>query len=178
MRSEEDRRAGEEYARLYARHQREIFGYVLTLVANLTDAEEVMQEVAAALWKKFDEYDRSVPFVPWARKFAHFELLMHRRRSKRRFAFLTDEIVETLAKEESETGGRAYAERQALDGCMEKLPAKDRDLVRQRYYESETMSGAATKEKRSVHMMYKSLVRNRRQILDCIRRMLNLQGEA
>ena len=92
------------------------------------------------------------------------------------FAFLSDEVVESLAQEEAEDGSRDERERRALDSCMEKLPAKDRELVRRRYYEAGTMSTAPFGEHRSIHMMYKSLVRIRRRLLECIQRTLGLEG--
>ena len=55
----------------FARHEHDLFRYVLTLLPNWNDAQDVMQETAAALWQKFDQYDPGRPFLPWACQFAY-----------------------------------------------------------------------------------------------------------
>jgi len=73
-------RDAEQFVRLLARHDREVYRYVLTLLPDRTEADDVLQETAAALWEKFGEYDPDKPFYPWACRFAFFEVLKHRRR--------------------------------------------------------------------------------------------------
>ncbi len=46
------------------------FRYVAALVPNVADAEDIVQQTALALWEKFDAYDPSQPFTPWAWRFA------------------------------------------------------------------------------------------------------------
>ena len=60
----------EQFVRLLARYDREVYRYVLTLLPDHTEAEDVLQETAAALWEKFAEYDSEKPFFPWACRFA------------------------------------------------------------------------------------------------------------
>ena len=67
----EDRNAAQQrFLSLFLRSEREIFRYVAALVPNLTDAEDIVQQTAIALWEKFDAYDPSQPFTPWACRFA------------------------------------------------------------------------------------------------------------
>ena len=61
-----------QFIQLLVRHEHDLLRFVLPLVGNLADARDVMQEAAVNLWKKFDEYDPSQPFLPWARRFAYF----------------------------------------------------------------------------------------------------------
>src|SRR5262249_45038971 len=66
------------FVRLLLQHQNGLLRYVLPLVGNLDDAEDVVQQTA--LWQKFDQYDPSRPFLPWAKRFAHHEVLMYHRK--------------------------------------------------------------------------------------------------
>jgi DNA-directed RNA polymerase specialized sigma24 family protein len=65
----------ERFVRLFAAAQSEVLRYILALVPDLDDAQEVFQETAVDLWKTFDQYDPDCPFVPWACRFAYFQIL-------------------------------------------------------------------------------------------------------
>ena len=56
--------AQQRFLSLFLRSEREIFRYVAVLVPNSTDAEDVVQQTAMALWEKFDAYDPAQPFTP------------------------------------------------------------------------------------------------------------------
>src|ERR1700690_239090 len=62
--------AQQQFLSLFLRSEREIFRYVAAMVPNLTDAEDIVQQTALALWEKFDAYDPAQPFTPWACRFA------------------------------------------------------------------------------------------------------------
>src|SRR5262245_39433334 len=87
------------FVRLLLQHQNAMLRYILPLVGNLDDAQDVLQETASALWQKFDLYDPQQPFLAWAKQFARNEVLMHHRR---RYTFLTEELIETLVDRQAE----------------------------------------------------------------------------
>ena len=62
--------AQQQFLSLFLRSEREIFRYVAALVPNVTDAEDIVQQTAIALWEKFGSYDPAQPFTPWACRFA------------------------------------------------------------------------------------------------------------
>ena len=47
----------DHFLRLYVENEEALRGFVRSLVPTLEDAREVMQEVAALLWRKFDDLD-------------------------------------------------------------------------------------------------------------------------
>ena len=47
-------------AELYDRHSRLLFGLILRILRNRSDAEEVLQEVFLAVWTKAESYNRSL----------------------------------------------------------------------------------------------------------------------
>ena len=63
-------KAHEHFLRLFLQVERELLRYVMALVPNVSDARDVVQETAIALWQKFDQYDPERPFVAWASRFA------------------------------------------------------------------------------------------------------------
>ncbi len=62
--------AQQRFLALFLRSEREIFRYVAALVPNVIEAEEIVQQTALTLWEKFDTYDPTRPFTPWACRFA------------------------------------------------------------------------------------------------------------
>src|SRR6188472_4044551 len=62
--------AQQRFLSLFLRSEREIFRYVASLVPNVADAEDIVQQTALVLWEKFSAYDPLQPFTPWACRFA------------------------------------------------------------------------------------------------------------
>ncbi len=162
------------FVRLLLQHQNDLLRYILPLVGCLEDAQDVLQETAIAVWRKFDQYDPQQPFLPWAKRFAHNEVLMYHRK-RRRYTFLTPELIEMLIERQSEHEPRMQQRRQALQSCLEKLPHADRLLLDQRYAApGTTIRQLAAETGETANVLYKVLARIRRQLLDCINRTLAL----
>ncbi len=45
---------------------RRIYAFILTLLPNRSEADEVMQETSLVLWRQFDQFDPQRDFVRWA----------------------------------------------------------------------------------------------------------------
>lgn len=166
----------EEFVRLLLLHQKDLFRYIVSLVPSVPDAQEVMQETAIALWRKFDKYDPTLPFVPWARQFAYFEVLRFCRDRSKYIAFLSDDLLHLLAREREQIEPLLEERRLALKHCLERLPAADRELIEIRYGSEQTLVEHARNTNQSSHMFRKKLVQIRRKLLDCINRRLATEG--
>ena len=160
-----------EFVELLIRHQSDLLRYLAPLVGNLNDAQDVLQETAKALWKKFDEYDSTRPFLPWAKSFARNEVLLHLRRS-RRYTFLTEELIEQLVEAPAEIDDLATRRQAALGECLQKLSADDRSLLDRRYHHRSTLEQLADDVGCTANVLYKSLGRIRRALHECIERRL------
>ena len=64
----------DEFAQLLSAHEARLFGYIYALTLNTADAEDIYQDTAMALWRKFDEYRPGTNFAAWARAAAGFEV--------------------------------------------------------------------------------------------------------
>ena len=60
---------------LIAVNQDDLYRYIYSLLPHYDDARDVLQETVLAVAGKFDEYDASRPFLPWACKFAYYKVL-------------------------------------------------------------------------------------------------------
>ncbi len=165
-------RKGEAFARLLGRCQRKVFLYVLGLIHNAADAEEILQETNVVLWRKFDEYQPGTSFESWACRVAYFEVLKCRERIARERRIFSSELVETLADEAETLADQFDDRRDALEGCLTKLREVDRTLVLRRYQPGATTRRLAEASGRSVQGTRKSLHRIRMTLLECIQRTL------
>ena len=91
------------FLRLYVQHEEALRGFVRSLVPTLEDAREVMQEVAAVLWRKFEEISSPDDFRRWAFGVARFEALDFLRSLRRDRQVFGEEAMKLLAKEAEES---------------------------------------------------------------------------
>lgn len=153
----------------FQRHYRQLFAYIYTLVRSYTDAEDVLQQASLVLWKKFDEYQPDGSFFTWACGVARFEALMFLR-SQRRYRVHFSEafqlkVAAAMAAMRPET---VDMRAQALDGCVQRLPESQRDLLCQCFGGAKTIAAVAKETGRSTHSIYSSLRHIRSKLLECV----------
>lgn len=168
----------EQFAQLLATCQRRVFLYILGLIHNAADAEEILQETNLVLWRKFDDYQPGTAFDRWACRVAHFEVLKFREKRGRAEQIFSTEFVESLAAETEQVLDLLDARRDALAQCLSKLPPRDRQLVMQRYQEKASTQSVAEALGRSVQGTRKALHRIRMALLGCIERTLAREERA
>jgi RNA polymerase sigma-70 factor (ECF subfamily) len=168
-----------EFARLYASVQRSLYAYVFSLIPNVADADDVIQETAAALWAKSVDYDPSQPFLNWALTFARFQALKFRKTRSRQYGRmidLSDEAFTALAASNFDWLGEQ--ERfSALEQCLEFLTEDDRKLLQQRYGKPHSVKKYSGDDHRLLSRMYKRLQWIRKNLLECVQSRLNSDGQ-
>ena len=60
-----------------------LYAYVLTLLPNRADADDVLQETSLVMWDKFDPADPPADFLAWARRVAYHKVLDFYKKSRR-----------------------------------------------------------------------------------------------
>jgi len=166
----------EHFMRLFAAHEHELYRYVRTMVHRAADADDIMQETAAALWRKFEQYDGDRPFLPWAAQFAYHEVLSYRKKQAVHQRHFSDAVIESLAAERMESQPMLEAQRRALGDCLAKLTDTQRDLLSCRYGREQTIQSLAAERGQPVATLYKTLHRVRKRLLDCVTATLESEG--
>jgi RNA polymerase sigma-70 factor (ECF subfamily) len=160
--------AQQRFLSLFLRSEREIFRYVAALIPNVTDAEDIVQQTAMALWEKFDAYDAAQPFTPWACRFALNKARQWIERRQRWQALLEHGLAEELAQRRQELQPEFERRLQHLDRCLGKLPPAQRSLVTAYYYDRTDVDVLAEKTGRTVDATYKMLQRVRQTLQICL----------
>ena len=160
--------AQQRFLSLFLRSEREIFRYVSALVPNLTDAEDIVQQAAIALWEKFDTYDPTQPFTPWACRFALNKARQWIDRRQRWQILLQHGLAEELAQRRQELEPEFERRLKHLEACLEKLPSGQRSLVQGYYYARTDVDTLAQRSGGSVAATYKMLQRVREALKLCV----------
>ena len=64
------------------KYERMVYGYILSLVPNWADADEILQETNIRLWEEFEKFQPGTNFAAWAIRVAHFQVLTWRKRGE------------------------------------------------------------------------------------------------
>jgi RNA polymerase sigma-70 factor (ECF subfamily) len=165
-------RHAEEFVRLYAANHYRLFAYIMALMRDRADAEEVFQEASLVLWREFPRFRPGAEFMPWACAIALNQMRKFWRERKRDRHTFSAELVEDLAVDALEMQSEMEPRRLALAECMKRLPAVDRSVVELYYGAKSTADDVAAKLGKSTHAIYKALTRARQRLFDCIARKL------
>jgi RNA polymerase sigma-70 factor (ECF subfamily) len=173
---QDDTASHERFLTLFTVNEPGIRAFVRRLVPTRQDAADVMQGVALVLWRKFPALEKPDQFRKWAFGVARYETLAWLRDKARDRLVLADDVLNTVAHESAEIENRLSAQREALEGCLEKLPDEQRALVLAAYTPDVGIQEAAEQSGRTVAAFYQWLHRMRVRLLECTRRALHAEG--
>jgi RNA polymerase sigma-70 factor (ECF subfamily) len=161
-----------EFVTLFLAHQRRLYWYIALLMSGQQDVDDVLQETAVLLWRKFDEFEAGTNFYAWACKTAYLVVMGFRRREDRQAISLDDDVLSQIAVI-ADTGTVSQEMRiAALESCLDKLPSRDRELIERWYLSKAKVKDIALTLGRPEKTVSKSLGRIRRALHQCISRML------
>ena len=125
-----------EFLDLFTQHQLRLYRYIVTVIADCVEAEDVLQNVNLVLLRKWDQFRWGADFWKWAVGIARLEILEHRAGKSTKAARhgLTDATIEMLAAEVAEEFSILEQRNAALPGCMDKLSRGDLELVTDHYF--------------------------------------------
>jgi RNA polymerase sigma-70 factor (ECF subfamily) len=154
------------------KYERMVYGYILSLVPNWADADEILQETNIRLWEEFEKFQAGTNFAAWAVRVAHFQILTWRKRVSRSKLVFDQRVVDALAAEPCWTDEEFEARQQALADCVSELPINSRELLRHCYISGSKAKDVAVELNRSPAAIYKALERIRVSLHGCIERKL------
>lgn len=169
----------DQFLPLFLPVQGDLRAFIGAAVRDTATRDDIFQEVAVVLWKKFEHYDPARPFGAWARGIALRKIMEDRRLREKLPAACTAEHLEALAAgfaaDEAEA---AWQDREkALNRCLDQLPQRGARLLRERYHQNHSIDRIAAEEGMSLDAIYQTLSRLRRQLRDCVQRRLGLAVE-
>ncbi|AMV18550.1 sigma-70 family RNA polymerase sigma factor [Planctomyces sp. SH-PL14] len=167
---------GGAFAGLIVKHDRALLRYIMTLIPRRDDAEEILQRTAATLWEHFPQYDRTRPFLPWALRFAYFEVLNFRKEMARDRLVFREDVLALIAETRGQLEPELDARRAALRSCLDRLAPADLSLLRRRYCDSSSVGTLAEEAGKTAKALYRRLDRIRELVWECVTRRMAHQA--
>jgi RNA polymerase sigma-70 factor (ECF subfamily) len=149
--------------------------YIASLVPDFQEAEDLLQEVALVLLRKFAQYDTARPFIAWALGIAKFEILASRRRHARSFLTADGDLLDNLTLTYTELAPELDQRSSALRDCLKSLEGRSAELIRLRYEEALKPGLIATRIGLDSTVVRMALSRTRAALRDCIENKIKLQ---
>ncbi len=166
----------EQLILLLTQHQESLFRYIFCLVACDADARDILQETSLALYRKFDQYDLSRPFLPWAYRFAYFQVQKHREKSARSLLLFDEDIVDLVSQERQRMEPELDLRMALLDVCLDKLTLQERELITSRYAMRQSVAEIMQRLAMSRRTLFRNLELLRMRLHECVTRQLQSEG--
>jgi RNA polymerase sigma-70 factor (ECF subfamily) len=165
-----------EVQKLFLRHASLLRGFILGLLPDANQADDVFQELFVTLTRKAAEFQPGTNFVAWARSVARFKVLEHCRCCKNAPRLLAPEAMEAVVLAAEEVDDSWAQRKEALAQCIKELAPRAREILELRYSE-EFLSPPqiAGRLSWSVGAVHVALSRARKFLQECARRRLALR---
>ncbi len=160
-----------EFVALWSAHSRRVYAYIYSLVANWSDADDIFQETSIVLFQKFHEFVPGSSFPAWACRVAYLKAL-ESFKAGRLLQHIDQRFLEAIDDQLHSSAQAWEPQVVALEKCLAKLPARQRQLIELRYQRGESVKSVAEKVGRSAALVYKTLSRIHETLLECIRRRM------
>ena len=166
-----------QFVRLLTQHHHAIYAYIYSLHSIASDADDIMQETSSSLWKRFPEYDETKgTFLPWAYRFAYYEVLKFRKTHSRNRLVFDNELLERLSDTIHQDADILNHRSKLLRNCLAQLPDQDKQLLASRYENHSSVISFSDQFKIPVKKLYRELERIRLLLFRCVDRQMNQTG--
>ena len=155
------------FAERLVRNQQRIYRYIVSLVPNRADAEELFQQTSLTLWECWERYDSALDFFPWACGVAHNHVRNFQRKRQNTQAQLSADVLDLLAERSQALRQREDDRLIALEACLAQLAQRQRHVI-EGYYAGKTVQMLAQQQETSTNAVYKLLDRLRKALHECI----------
>jgi RNA polymerase sigma-70 factor, ECF subfamily len=160
----------EDFVRLMTAGQRDLRAFILGLAPQQVDADDILQEVNLALWRKRHLYNHGENYLRWAFGFAALEARSFRSRSAKGRLWFSDAAIESLAEGWPQASSFMDDCRQALAECLKKLGKVEREVIDAKYKKRLSVKDIAANTGHPTSTVYKILNRGRESLRACVKR--------
>ncbi|QNN24971.1 sigma-70 family RNA polymerase sigma factor [Planctomycetales bacterium ZRK34] len=159
-------------ATLWASAYPHLYAFVLSGVRDFHDAEDLTQQAAIRIAERFDQYDPSRPFLPWAIQIARNLMIDHYNRSQRVDPLFSVEVLDRIAATQQELHEELDASRVALHRCLGRLKDRARRMLELYYRENQSAEQIAQAMSTTVNAVWLTQSRSRATLRECIQHQL------
>jgi RNA polymerase sigma-70 factor (ECF subfamily) len=155
------------FIELLSSNYNRIKSFILTLIPNSFDAEDVMQETSKLMWEKFDQYEIGTNFISWGFTIAKYQVLAYRKKYDIKVS-LSPELIEMITDESNKSQENDAERLDALRGCIQELSPKDQELLNNRYQRRKTARELSKQFGVAMNTIYRNESRIITLLMKCI----------
>ncbi|MBI9017815.1 MAG: sigma-70 family RNA polymerase sigma factor [Phycisphaerae bacterium] len=153
-----------------------IHSFILAMVPNKIDADDVLQLTVTYMWENFEDFEQGSNFIAWAITIAKYQVLTYRKKKKRNRLILSVEAIDLVVQENHNLYSEMDDRYEALKLCAKKLPTKELDLFKKRFVHDVSVKKIAEEVGVTSNVIYKRFSRVKGLLLDCVRRAISAGG--
>ncbi|MEO0476334.1 MAG: sigma-70 family RNA polymerase sigma factor [Planctomycetota bacterium] len=161
--------------RVLIQQRAELIGYAWLVVGDPDLAEDVFQEVSVAVIRKADEIQDADHLKGWLYEAIRLQGLKARRDKGRRAQLLSHDVLETLAKSQSDPEADS-AQQVALRECVNRLQGVTRSILELRYGQNLKPAAIAKATGKNIQTIYKTITRAHTALRSCVKERLAGKG--
>jgi len=154
-------------------NDKSIYAYILSLVRNTSDADDVMQETSAVMWRKFSNFKEGMDFVAWGMTVARYQVLSFFKKRKNSKVCFSENLTNLIEQEVAKSIPGMNDRLDALKKCVQKLSDKQRSLLKMRYEKNYSIKNIAAYVSKSTSAAFYTLSKIHKLLLQCVNRTLD-----
>jgi len=157
--------------------QPRLLGYIISLVADVTDAKDVLQETNRVIAAKIGELKQADRFAAWAYRIAFFQSLAFLKKCQRDRHVFGDDLLRNLAALSEDLNGQLEQSWGRLERCLARLPDRSRLVVSDYYYAGLSLVEIGDNRSMQANHVAQVLYRSRQALHTCITQLEEAEHE-
>lgn len=159
---------GEEFLQRITEFQGRLFGFILSMLGDVDQTNEVLQETNLVLWRKSDDFQPGTDFKAWSFRVAHFQVMAFRQRQIRERLIFDNDVLEQITRDAIQQDDAYERRKERLEICISELSDRHREVLCRFYQNEESMNAIAATLKRTANAVGQMLFRIRKTLIECV----------
>jgi RNA polymerase sigma-70 factor (ECF subfamily) len=166
-----------QFLRLLMGNQDKIYAFILSLVHNSSDAEDILQDVTTVMWRKYDTFKPGTSFIGWGITIARLQVLKFFEKNRHSKLSFSPDLEQQLASMTQEKVSSTKADiLRILKQCLRKLDTRNYELIKLRYVEKKPTKEIANERGIPPHTMYRMIGKIHKILHRCIQQTLTQES--
>ena len=138
----------EEFLQRITEFQGRLFGFILSMLGDVDQTNEVLQETNLVLWRKSDDFQPGTDFKAWSFRVAHFQVMAFRQRQIRERLIFDNDVLEQITRDAIQQDDAYERRKERLEICISKLSERNREVLCRFYQNEESMNAFVERRSR------------------------------
>ena len=160
----------DDFLNLLMQKQMRIYAFILSVVRNFHDADDIFQNTVNTMWQKYPESQPIYDFVSWGIQVAYYKILDYQKNQKRNTNIhfdgqLFEKVYTTSKAADTDSDDRI----EKLRKCLQMLGPRGKKFIELRYYQDLKPKQISVLLGLSILNVYKIMSRIHSQLVQCVK---------